>query len=93
MLGFIASSKRWQIGHVYVFACPPFAGRMSHQRTEPVIDWELSLAIPRPPRAAPLRATPRTSDNYDRLSLQYCHHHRAYAHPGVWEPSQKKPTR
>jgi hypothetical protein len=63
VLGFIASSKRWQIGHVYVFACPPVAGRMSHQRTEPVIEEELSVAIPGPPRTAPLRATPGTSDN------------------------------
>ena len=79
MLGFIANSKRWQIGHVYVFACPPVAGRMSHQRTESVIEEELSVAIPGPPSTAPLRATPRASDNHDRRSLQYCHHHRAYA--------------
>ena len=62
-MGFIANSKRWQIGHVYVLACPPFAGRMSHQRTEPDIEEKLSLAIQGPPRTAPLRAIPGTSDN------------------------------
>lgn len=71
MLGFMANSKRWQIGHVYVFACPPFAGRMSHQRAESIIArqslWvgpiELRLRYAHVPRVLldflPCRVIPR----------------------------------
>lgn len=64
MLGFIASNRPWQIGQVYVFACLPCAGRMSHQRTESVTRARL-----RPSAAPELRAPLAHPDPDENVSL------------------------